>query len=124
MKFHCKQSGFSLYGAMFWILMLSFVAHTTFKLFPVYMEDLTVKSIIDSVSKDPDVQYNRPTDVQQAIFRRFGVNNVSRVTHEDVSVVRDGEYFMIDITYEVRMPYLGNVSLVAAFSHQAEVRGR
>ena len=124
MKFRRAQSGISFFILLFWIILLIMVSHTVFKLFPVYMEDMTVKSILESVVTEPDAQYRRPADVHQAIFRRFGVNNLTRVSREDVGVIRDGEYFKVNIDYKVTLPYMWNISLLVEFSHQAEVRAR
>jgi hypothetical protein len=70
------------------------------------------------------VQYNRPSDVQQAILRRFGVNNVTNAGRDNVSVVRDGDYYRVNVEYEVSLPYMANISLVLDFAHEAEVRAR
>lgn len=124
MKIHRYQKGTSLYNIIFIILVAVMAAHTGFKLFPVYMEDWSIQAAIEGATKDPDVQYNRPSDVQQAILRRFGVNNVTRASRENVSVVRDGDYYRINVEYEVSLPYMANISLVLDFAHEAEVRAR
>ena len=124
MKLQRYQVGASLYGIIFVVLVAVFVGHTFFKLFPVYMENVEVASGIKSVGADADAQYNRPSDVYQAIFRRFGVNQITRVGRDDISVVRDGDFYIIDVDYTVTVPYMWNISLLMEFNHEAEVRAR
>jgi hypothetical protein len=123
-KLQRYQVGASLYGVIFVVLVAVFVGHTFFKLFPAYMENLEVASVIKSVGTDADAQYSRPSDVLQAIIRRFGVNQITRVGRDDISVVRDGDYYLINVDYKVTVPYLWNISLLLEFKHEAEVRAR
>jgi len=123
-KLQRYQVGASLYGIIFVVLVAVFVGHTFFKLFPIYMENMEVASIIKSVSNDADAQYSRPSDVYQAIFRRFGVNQITRIGRDDISVVRDGDYYLINAEYSVQVPYMWNISLLLEFQHEAEVRAR
>ena len=113
-----------MYGIIFVVLVGVLFVHTLFKILPPYMEDMAVKSVVQSVEKDADANYTRPSQVQQAITRRFGVNNIRGVGSDDISIVRDGDFYYIDISYEVRVPYLGNMSLVMEFEHQGQVRAR
>lgn len=124
MKLHQYQIGASIWGIMIVVLLAILAGHTAFKLLPVYMEDMAVKSVVNGLESDPDTQYSRPGDVHGAVFRRFGVNNISRVSRDDVIVLRDGDRFLVDVIYEVRVPYLANISLVMVFEHRAEVRAR
>lgn len=116
-----QQLGAGMYGAIFYVLVAVFIGHALFKLFPIYMENMAVKSVVENIGREGDTQFSRPMEVHQAIFRRLDVNNVTLVDRDNVSVVRDGEYFQIDVSYEVRVPYIRNISLLLNFEHHNEV---
>ena len=124
MKMHNTQRGMGLLAIMFWILFAVFVLHTGFKVFPVYMTDLTIKSMVENLGKESDTTYRGPSDVMQAISRRLQVNSISHIGRDEVTITREGDYFIVDIDYEVVVPYLANISLLMEFSHQTEVRIR
>ncbi len=124
MKLQRYQHGASMYGIVFAVLLGAMFVHTLFKLLPPYMESMAIRSVVQSVEKDVETNYTRPSQVHQAITRRFGINNIRDFDNDAISVVRDGDYFLIDIVYEVRTPYIANISLVMEFEHQGQVRAR
>lgn len=124
MKFKHQQKGMTLYSVAFYLLLLGFVVFTALKLFPVYMESFAVKSSVQSLNSDPDAEFTGAREVKTTVLRRFGVNNITVVTNDDVTVTREDQTYMVDVNYEVRIPYISNVDLVISFTNHAEVNAR
>jgi len=101
--------------------LIGFVAFTTLKLFPVYMEDFNISGALSAMEGEPD-EYPGAMAVHSSVLKRFSVNNITRATRDDVSVTRDGQDYNISVEYEVIIPYMGNISLLLSFSHAATVR--
>ena len=59
--------------------------------------------------------------MRSAVLNRFSINNLTVVNHEDVVVKRDDELYIVDVNYEVRIPYIKNIELVLSFKNHAEV---
>lgn len=121
MKLQKSQKGFTLASLSFFLLLLGFVVYTSLKLFPVYMEAFTVESSVKSLETDKNEEYVGPSAVRAALIRRFGVNNVRMVSLDDISVIREKNTLMVDVNYEVRLPYFKNIYLLLTFENHAEV---
>lgn len=122
MKLHRYQNGSSLFSIVFTLLLIGFVAYTALKLFPVYMEDFSISSSLETLEAESAKEYRGALSVREAVMRRFNVNNVSRVGKDDISITREGQSYYVDVDYEVTIPFIGNVSLLLKFSHSASVR--
>lgn len=121
MKLNKYQKGISFWSFSFAMFLIGFTAYTIFKIFPIYMEDFNVTAAIESVKKDTE-EFHGAMSVHQAIMKRLAVNNVTRITKDDLSVTRDGQTYLVNIDYDVIIPFVGNISLLLTFSHSASVR--
>lgn len=122
MKLGNRQRGMGLWGVIFILFLIGFTAFTTLKLFPVYMEDFTIESSLESIEQDAAAEYRGVISVREAVRKRLSVNNVKVLKSDDIGVVREGEYYYIDIKYDVTIPFISNVSLLVSFEHSASVR--
>lgn len=121
MKTGKLQQGITLPGVAFILLLIGFTAFTVLKLFPVYMENFSIRSSLESIEQEAAKEYMGVNSVRTVVFRRFEMNNVTQVGPDDVSVTRDGQTYNIDVDYEVRIPYIKNISLIISFNNHAEV---
>ena len=121
MKLKQSQYGVTMVSLAFNLGLLAFVVFTALKLFPVYMEAFTVESSVESLETDKSREYNSPMQVRSGIIKRFAINNVSLVEVDDVVVVREDQLYIVDVDYDVRIPYIGNIDLVIKFENHAEV---
>lgn len=122
MKLQKSQRGATIWSVSFILLLIGFVAFTAMRLFPVYMEDFSITSSVESVVNDTTAEYRGARSVKQTLMKRLRFNNVKAVGSEDVSVTREGEYYNISVDYEVVVPYIGNISLLFNFNHSGSVR--
>lgn len=122
MRLPKHQRGMGLWGIVFILFLIGFTAFTTLKLFPVYMEDFAIESSLNSIEQDAAAEYRGIRAVKEAVQKRLGVNNVKVLNSDDINVVRDGEFYLIDIDYEVTIPFISNISLLVTFQHAAQVR--
>lgn len=123
-KLKQSQQGVTLMSIAFYLGLLAFVVMTTLKLFPVYMESLTIESSVQGLEDDKNAEYMGVLSVRKALLKRFGINNVTIVTKDDISVVREDQTYLVDVNYEVRIPYMANIELVLTFENHGEVAAR
>jgi hypothetical protein len=112
-------------GATPWTLLmglaaLGIVVFTALKLFPVYMQDFSVGSSVEGLESDPQ-EFHGPMSIRVALGKRFGINNVDQAGLDDISVTRNGQYYLVEVDYDVVIPYMANISLLLNFNHQASV---
>ena len=113
------QQGITLFGFALTLFLIGFIAFTTLKLFPVYMENYSIRSSLASLEKEQE--HMGAMAVRDTLIKRFGINNVTQVSADDVSVIRDGQLYLVDVDYEVRIPFIANISLLVSFKNHAEV---
>jgi hypothetical protein len=106
------------------MFLIGFVVFTTLKLFPVYMEHFSIISSLESLEQERDKEYVGAAAVRTTLLKRFQMNNVSQAGGDDISIVRDGQIYRVEIAYEVRIPFISNISLLASFNETAEVPAR
>lgn len=121
MRLRKHQQGMTFFGLAFTLLLIGFVVFTALKLLPPYMQNFYVRGALQSTETDDAAEYSRAAAVRIAILKRLDINDVTQVKAEDVSVVRDGAIFNIDIDYEVVVPFVHNISLLINFENHAEV---
>jgi hypothetical protein len=122
MKLQKKQRGATIWSVSFILLLIGFVAFTVLRLFPVYMEDFAIASSVESVVNDTAAEYRGARSVRQTLFKRLKFNNVKALDNQQVSVIREGDHYNINVDYEVVVPYIGNISLLINFKHSGSVR--
>lgn len=124
MNARMHQQGITLFGFVLTMFLIGFVVFTTLKLFPVYMEHFSILSSLESLEQERDKEYVGAVEVRNTLLRRFQMNNVSQAGKDDISIIRDGQIYHVEIAYEVRIPFISNVSLVVSFNNTAEVPAR
>jgi hypothetical protein len=112
-----------MFSIAFYLGLLAFVVLTVLKLFPVYMESFTVTSAVENLGKKTE-PYSGVLDVRESLLKNFGINNVTLVSAQDISVRREDQKYLVDVDYEVRIPYIKNISLVMSFTNHTEVAAR
>lgn len=118
-----SQRGLSFISAMVMLIMFGFVALFIIKLVPVYLENFSIRSALESFKTEP-VGYATQVDVENALAKRFGINDVKTVAASDVLVEPDGKDFALTLEYEARVPFVSNVFLAVKFTEHGEARGQ
>jgi hypothetical protein len=121
MKLQKSQQGFTMLSLAFYLGLLAFVVYTTLKLFPIYMEAFTVEASVEGLTTDKNKEYAGPMSVRSGVIKRLSINNVSTVSLDDIVVIREDKMYIVDVDYEVRIPFISNIDLVLSFENHAEV---
>ncbi|HET7587238.1 MAG TPA: DUF4845 domain-containing protein [Gammaproteobacteria bacterium] len=92
------------------------------RLFPVYYDSYVVSSIFSDVRSE--ARGKTADEIRDTIERRFEVNEVNMVSIRDVKIspARNGGSD-VSLHYEQRVPFVGNLGLVATFDKHVLVPG-
>lgn len=115
-----RQKGLSGIGWLFVLALIAGGSLVTLKLLPVYMEDMSIDSVLKEVGETGE-SYSSSRELRTAILRRFDVNNIKRLGREDIVIDRDGGVYDVSIDYEVRIPFVSNIDLMLKFENHARV---
>lgn len=117
------QAGLSLPSLLVVVVAAVFAVYTAFLLIPVYLDYFKVRSSVDSLAEVGAMGTAPPSAerLQSLLARRFQINQVTYVEPQDVNIYDEGGRWIIEVAYEVRKHWIGNVDLVIKFDRRAEV---
>lgn len=123
MKTIKSQRGMTGIGWMIVIALILFFAYTVMLLLPIYLENSSVKSVINDLA-DGTESYSSVKDLRSVINKRLDINMATSVSSADITISRDADVFLVEIEYEVRESFLGNIDLLIKFKSVEEVPAR
>lgn len=116
-----EQSGKAIIA---WIVVLAVTTLIALRLLPIYIEAAGVRSSLkglETATEDGGVSVRA---IRAGLQKRFDINNIDSVQPEDISIVRERGVFVINIDYEVRVPFVANVDFIVSFENSVEVPAR
>jgi len=117
-----KQKGLTFWGIGVMILIGVFFLFLFFKLFPPYMEDMEIGSILRNFAISSDAHNMAPEDAIESIRKRFEIDNIRNAGVKDIKIVPAGDTYAVEVNYLVEVEMVGNVSALLDFRHRNKVR--
>ena len=111
-----RQRGVSLSGLLIWSVILILAAIGGMKIIPAYIQDAEIKSILSTIVNDPEMQGAQPRSIRESFSKRAMMNNINIVTANDIDIAKDARGLSLSIAYQVKMPLIGNASLLLEFN--------
>lgn len=123
MSFPRYQKGMGFVGWMLLILIFGGVLTVGLRLFPHYMDHNTVAGVLDGLGEVEGLGSQPTATIRDRMKKRFNVNNVRDFpVDEYIEIDRSGTEARIVMDYEVRVPVVYNLDLVATFNKQVRLR--
>ena len=96
------QRGMTVIGMLLLLIVIAFAALIAMKVVPMYIEYYTIKSTIESIRKEPQLAQMSPTDIHNAIQKRFDIGYVDRLNARDLKIKNDpsGRGRVLELVYE------------------------
>ncbi len=120
MNLKSRQRGVTMWGMFMISLMVVFLALLLFKLIPPYLQDLKVKTALDSIEQQASSGMSNP-EIMTALRKRFDIDDIEHVDLADITIQRQGTLKVINIEYEAVVHLVFNISALMEFEHSAEV---
>ena len=117
-----RQRGMTMWSAMFVIGVLVFFVFLFFKLLPPYLEDLKVRTALEGLSREPNVESLSRGELIARLDKRFDIDMVTNVKPSQLQIKPLGRMKELRINYEVVVPLFYNVSALLEFDHAQQVR--
>jgi hypothetical protein len=116
-----RQSGLSTVGWLALVGVFGLLVVSFFKVFPFYYDNFKLKSALDALSQDVEIDPKSKRALWESLQKRLFVNEVRGIKREDVTMKRKDGVTTITVSYEVRADYLGNLFIGASFTEQAVI---
>ena len=107
-----RQRGMTAIGMLLLLIVIAFVALIAMKVVPMYIQYYTIKSTIESVRKEPQIAQMSPTDIQNAIQKRFDSGYVDNITARDLKIRNENRGRVLDLVYQDERALFYGLSVV------------
>jgi len=117
-----QQLGMSYMGILLFVAIFGAITKVASVIADPYYENYTINKIIDSLFRDGRAE--SVEDFKRGLSDRFAINNVRDKTPEDFKYTFADKKLLVEVDYEVRKPFIGNVDVVMHFkkTHGSELK--
>ena len=113
-----RQNGVSLTGFLFVCGMLVVVAILAMKIVPAYTEYKDIKTDLQEIARNPDMQDATDDEIRHAFERKAAIDDITAISARDIDITRDP--LNLHVKYIVDMPIMSNFSLHLNFEANAK----
>ncbi len=114
-----RQTGATLGGLIFFLLLLSLAAYSAFRIVPAYMDYWLVGRALDNLVAQPSIQNGSDEHIRSQFAKQLGFNNITLATRSDLLIERIPGGVKLSTTFSAKRPFLGPVSLCMDFQAEA-----
>lgn len=115
-----KQAGASFLSTLTIILVAGVFFSVAFKLYPAYLDYMTVDSVLSKVILDSDELRKTPKSLKRDLHKKWNINQIRLPSQESLIIRRKEGVITIYLDYEVRVPMFFNVDAMVKFEKQYE----
>lgn len=117
------QRGLTLIGFLLVLTIGLVIAYTGMKIIPAYLEYNALVNALKTVQSEPGAAAMEPWRIRDRIQRSLWVSYASNnIKNENIRISRsDG--VKIQVAYEVRKTWIGNIDLMLHFNKTVTLRG-
>ena len=117
-----RQIGASSFTLLFMLIMGALAITLAIKLLPLYLDNNSVNSVINSMGEDQKLQTYQDKQIRQKIQSRLTINNIRDFDGKNIVIKRDNGLLTIDANYEKRENIFKNIDVVVSFENHFETR--
>ena len=116
-----QQQGMTTIGLLLVLVVIALIVLTAIKIIPIYMENITIKTVLTALKDDQRVDAKSKAAVWDSLKKRLYINEVRLIKREHVEITRGNGRTTVTITYESRRPYLGPLFIGGSFSESVVI---
>ncbi|MEW5011111.1 MAG: DUF4845 domain-containing protein [Cycloclasticus sp.] len=113
-----KQQGLTFIGLAIVLSFIGMITLSVLKVFPVYMEHLSVQTSMEAIEVDPRVKNMSVGQIRELFRKKLDMNQVTSVNAKQAKIGRGIGELTFVLEYEVRKDYFANIDLVLSFKDE------
>ena len=118
-----RNSGLTFIGFLMVIAVGLFFAYAAMRVIPMYLEYHALSNAMEVLQKDPVSSKMSPsqikTKIKMSLWASYADNNIKK---EHMRISKKSEGINVQVKYEVRKPFLGNIDIIAKFDRSVILR--
>jgi hypothetical protein len=123
MQLQKRQRGLGLWGWLFVLGMIGFIALITLQLVPIYLAELSIQRVVKAAAQDPANASAPIQTLRNNMKTRWDVEGITTLDVKDVTLERYGAGRALAYDYEARAELFYNISLVVHFQQKFPMPG-
>jgi hypothetical protein len=110
-----KQRGLTFISLIILLGVIGFFVLLILKIGPIYMNHAKVVNALDALEATDNLTSMSQQQIITSLDKRFNLNYVENVSHDDITIVSKPGYVKVNIDYERIEPIIGNLSVLVEF---------
>jgi Domain of unknown function (DUF4845) len=107
------QRGVTLFGLLFWGMLVGIAAYVVIRVFPTVNEYLTIQRSVETIAKS---QPATVAEVRQAFDKQRDIEySISSITGKDLLVTKENDKVVVGFAYDKLIPIYGSVYLLIKY---------
>lgn len=115
------QKGVTGLGWLVILALIAFFVLIALKVVPVYMKSFTVNSVLSDMEKEAEIRSRTPAEILDTLNKRLSINLIKDISRDEIYLESTRDAYILELDYEVRRDFLGNIDLVFHFQKSAEI---
>ena len=112
------QRGLTLFGLMFWGIVIGFVAYLVIRVFPTVNEYLTIQKTVDVIAR---AQPATVAEARQAFDKQREVEySIGSITGKDLSITKENDKVVVSFAYEKEIELVKPVYLLIKYEGRSK----
>ena len=115
-----RQRGATFLGMVTIIAIVGFGLYGGIRVFPLYMEYLSVVRAMEQTAKE-DAGAGTPQTLRNALDRRWTIEDIKSIDPKEIEIKRQGNSYTMRAWYRAEAPFIANISLAVDFDKTVAV---
>ena len=116
-----RQRGLTAISWIFIIALAVFLGMIGLKLVPIYLENYSIQTLLRQLPEEPFIGEKGPAEIRKSLIARFKINSIYDFDPNNIKIQKGLRNYVVDVTYTVRKPVMGNVDMLVSFSDSVEI---
>ena len=117
-RLRSRQRGITLFGLVFWALLVGFTGYLLVRALPTVNEYLTVQRTVETIAKS---QPTTVAEVRQAFEKQKDLEySISSISGKDLVITKENDKVVIAYAYDKLIPIYGSVYLLIKYEGRSK----
>ena len=113
-----RQRGLTLFGLMFWAIVIGFLAYVLVRVLPTLNEYSTIQRAVEKIAA---AQPATVAEARQAFDRQRDLEySISAITSKDLQVTKENDKVVIGFAYNKEIPIYGPVFILIKYEGRSK----